>query len=129
MACLSSFHVFFKSRSSSAFSRRNLRFSPRRQQNIIRLTGGVPSSLNSARTVDLERLRMVAENPHRANSFTPYRNSREYGCRGGNGHVLPRILEHRSRVRNGVAIEPDASASNVSFGGKNFCSYHHCQPL
>lgn len=81
---------------------------------MIRLIG-VPSSLNSARTVDPETLRMVSENDPRANSFTPYRSSREDGCRRGNWHVLPRILEHRSRVRNGVTIETDASASNISF--------------
>ena len=110
VACLPSFHLFFKSRSSSAFSRRNPTFSPRRQQNMIRLSG-VPSSLNSAQTMDLETLRMLAENYPWANSLTPYRSSREDGCRRGNRHVLPRILEHRSRMRNGVAIESDASAS------------------
>ncbi len=81
---------------------------------MIRLIG-VPSSLNPARTVDPETLRMVSENHPRANSFTPYRSSREDGCRRGNWHVLPRVLEHRSRVRNGVTIETDASASNISF--------------
>lgn len=81
---------------------------------MIRLSD-VPSRLNSARTVDLERLRMVYENQPRANSFIPYRSLGEDGCRRGNGHVLPRILEHCSRVRNGVIIETDASASNISF--------------
>lgn len=80
---------------------------------MIRLSG-VPSSFNSARTVDLETSRMVSENHSGANSFTPYRISREDGCRRGDGHVLPPIPEHRSRVEDWVTIETDASASNIS---------------
>lgn len=95
---------------------------------MIRLSG-VPSSFNSARTVDLETPRMVSENHSRANSFTPDRSSRENGCRRGNGHVLPPILEHRALEWkiDWVTIETDASASSIiHLRDESLCPFYHC---